>query len=334
MNRDRRSVEIAQEIGWAMQCNARNLPDHLIGMTELGPVSKYTNQIDMSNTATAVVANRWKRGSKAVISVDDDLLAEIVDAMSEEMPGDVFKRIPYESPLIVFPEPLTLSGSDGNDQDVMGFFVYATDNVTAERYEHMDTADPDIGKIGMMFVSRIKQPSGPPMYDYSRVRVVLKEKFHVKDAILETAMQHMSSSRIEGATPNDQLSWIGAIVGLGLNTLVYLCGPDPDLEVQPPHIFKRFRKSLKSSFLPRTVPIYRVGWRIGPALVAARNQYIRTLADNTGKGQPQGPQHRRGCFRTYWVGKGRKTAVVRFVAPYWTHKELMHLAPNTVHRAI
>jgi hypothetical protein len=80
--------------------------------------------------------------------------------------------------------------------------------------------------------------------------------------------------------------------------------------------------------------VIRVGWQIGPALVAARNQYARTQPDHSGVGRPQGPQHRRGHFKTVWTGKGKTHAVVRFIAPYITKKELFHLAPNTVHRAV
>lgn len=321
---------------FAMTCTDRDLPDGLLGMTEFDHPTvskKLVTQEDLSNLATSIVANRWRRGSKAVISVNDDLLAEIVDAMSDTMPGDVFKRIPYESPLIVFPEPLTLTGSDGTDQDILGFFVYATNDPGFGTYEHMDTSDPDIEKIGMLFVSRIKVP-GVPFYDYSRVRVRLHDKLDIREAVAETAMQHMSSSRIAGVNPNDQLHWITAIVGVGLHTLLYLCGPEPDLDVVPPPVIRRLRKTMGKSLLPRTIPVIRVGWRIGPALVAARNQYMRKYAEHQGVGRTQGPQHRRGHFRTVWTGKGRKTAVVRFIAPYVTHKELFHLAPKTVHRAI
>lgn len=339
MNRDRRSVEVAQEICWAMKSNDHNLPDHLLGLTEFGDLTdarrtRHVTQRDLTNAATSIIGNRWRQGSKAVLSVDDDLLSEIVDAMCDEMPGDVFRRIPYESPLIVFPEPLTLTGADGSDQTVLGFFVFATDNQHATSYEYMDTSDPDIEKIGMMFVSRIDTPTGPPIFDYSRTRVVLKDKFRVADAIHETAMQHLTSSALPGTTADNQVKWLTATVAVGLHVLLYLCGPDPDMEEIPKPAVKRLRQAIKNPFLPRTIPVIRVGWQIGPALVAARNQYARTQPDRTGVGRPQGPQHRRGHFRTFWTGKGKSHAVVKFVAPYWTKKELMHLAPNTVHRAV
>jgi hypothetical protein len=77
--------------------------------------------------------------------------------------------------------------------------------------------------------------------------------------------------------------------------------------------------------------VVQLGFRLGPALNAARQQGGQHQAGD-GTGTRLRPHRRRGHYHTYWTGRrGSQVPKLRWVAPYWVSQDLLgEEGPQTV----
>lgn len=68
-------------------------------------------------------------------------------------------------------------------------------------------------------------------------------------------------------------------------------------------------------------------------MTAARAQ-ARDKEASEQPGRTLPPHQRRAHFKTVWTGEGRSVPKTVFIAPYWVHKDLLHLVDTKTVRAV
>ncbi|MEX1211103.1 MAG: hypothetical protein WEA35_09570, partial [Candidatus Nanopelagicales bacterium] len=140
------------------------------------------------------------------------------------------------------------------------------------------------------------------------------------------------SDRSTGWRKSDPIArqaFMRAQLSLALGSVMYLCSTVLDAEPVPSSRIKRVWDA-KLSKVPNLI---NVGWRIGPALSAARAE-ARQKEATSQPGRTLPPHQRRAHFKTVWTGQGRTTPKTVFIAPYWVHKEQMRLVDTKTVRAV
>lgn len=322
---------------------------------------EYGQPVD-SNDLGVVHCNRveklWRAEGRQVLSMHPGLTAEVRMATSSKIVPEVFATLPYRDPLVVFPGGVDIpSWKDGETMRCLGFFTHgridntyqntgmivrrpgaSADEVFDEAVTITSTHDPDSQVFSVIIVNVAEKPGREPMYEYNRLALPLDGPTTLKDIIDQKVANYGWSSsgdvghRSEGWEDADRIAqqaFMRAQLSLALGAVMYLCSTVLDAETVPK---SRIRRAWGQT--DRKVPsLINVGWRIGPALTAARAQYRQKQAtDHPGRTLP--PHQRRAHFKTVWTGEGRSIPKTVFIAPYWVHKDLLHLVATKTVRAV
>lgn len=298
----------------------------------------------------------WRSQGRQVLSMHPGLVAEVRMATSSKIVPEVFATLPYRDPLVVFPGGVaTRSWKDGETMRCLGFFTHGrVDDPSGMIYKNgtdanaafdkatriVSTHDAGSGVFSVIIVNQVltdgKSGDGPPLLEYNRISLPLDRPTALKDIVEQKvanygwdgdhsrASQYFSPSGAEAGKKTfmrDQLSLV-------LGTTMYLCSTVLDAEVVPR---SRIRRAWGQT---RQVPnLINVGWRIGPALTAARAE-ARQKEASALPGRSLPPHQRRAHFKTVWTGEGRSIPKTVFISPYWVRKELMHLVDTKTVRAV
>jgi hypothetical protein len=296
----------------------------------------------MARGRDGAIFRLWGK-AKVIYAMDDDLLGYLSESSMSSIPTEILRNIPHTNPYVLLPAP------DLSDPETAyyrthvgvpwGAFVFG-------RYRNAEllcsTNDERREDLGLMFLGFIENEEATALQTI-RCTIPLREAtLTVESVVNET---------IRGFTFNEHLqedervrfeAWLRKYVGLVFNSLVYVCTDRPDIEMYRPGINKagKLKKSAKRhQARPRMDDINEVvqlGFRMGPALNAARQRWQRERAQAaTGTGVRQPPHRRRGTYRTYWTGRGRQIPRLRWVAPYWVNQDLLSdEAPTAVVRKV
>jgi hypothetical protein len=289
----------------------------------------------------------WSR-SRTVYAPDPDLLAELTGSTSSPVPVQVLDRLPHPDPYVLLraQDPgERQSAEQGKIGMPLGAFVFGRRRVPARpgtspfaRRPEGDllcsSADERREDLGLMFTSMLQRPDGTPAVNMMKVSLRLRGKELL-------TVEQMVSSAVEGFRFNHDLpsserdrlhAWLCRYVGQVVWTLLYCCTDDPDMTAipgpRPPG--KKDR--------PRTAPgqaqqLVGIGYRLGPAITAARRQSQEQRAPGTGDGRSPRPHWRRCHLHTYWTGPGRTEPKVNLLLPFVVNKKLLggQTLPVTVH---
>lgn len=309
-----------------------------------------------SNALGVVQCNRveklWRTQGRQVLSMHPGLTAEVKMATSAKIEPEVFRTLPYRDPLVVFPGGIPIpSWKDGETMRTLGFFTHGRiDDPSGLIYKQgsdadavfdaattiTSTHDADSGVFSVIIVNLIEDGHREPMMEYNRLHFPLDEPSTLKD-IIDRKIAHYgwdegSYSRDTAWKQGDQIAqqaFMRAQLGLALGAVMYLCSTVLDAEQVPKsRIVRQWNQ-------PNSKPpnLINVGWRIGPALTAARAEArTKQASDQPGRSLP--PHQRRAHFKTVWTGPGRTVPKTVFIAPYWVHKEYMHLVDTKTVRAV
>jgi hypothetical protein len=271
----------------------------------------------------------WGR-SKVVYAMDDDLLGYLSESSISSIPAEVLRNIPHANPYVLLPAPdLTDSETDYYRTHVgvpWGAFVFG-------RYRDGEllcsTNDDHREDLGLMFLGFIEDGDETHLQTI-RCTVPLREP--------TLTVEHVVDETIAGFTFNEHLqederdrfeAWLRKYVALTFNSLVYVCTDQPDIQTYQPAFNKagKVKKSARRQLArPRPSDIREVvqlGFRLGPALnEARRRQEHEHQAEGTSGGR-QRPHQRRGHYRTYWTGQGRRIPKLNWIAPYWVSQDLL-----------
>ena len=309
-----------------------------------------------SNAMGTVHCNRveklWRREGRQVLAMHPGLTAEVRAATSTKIVPELFRTLPYRDPLVVFPGGIEIpSWKDGEVMRTLGFFTHgrvdhtkafaprsgvSADVLFDEALTVTSTHDPSAGVFSVIIVNTVEGREGVPMYEYNRIAFPLDQPTTLKDVIDQKVANYgwdesvyTRSNAWKGSDAILQQAFMRAQLGLALGAVMYLCSTVLDAEAVPK---SRVARSWNQ---PNSKPpnLINVGWRIGPALSAARAEArLKEASEQPGRTLP--PHQRRAHFKTVWTGPGRSVPKTVFIAPYWVHKELMHLVDTKTVRAV
>jgi len=311
-----------------------------------------------SNSLGVVHCNRvetlWRGEGRQVLSMNLGLVAEVRMATSAKIVPEVFRTLPYRDPLVVFPGGIDIpSWKDGETMRCLGFFTHGridhthnnsgvvrrhptmtADESFDEAVTITSTHDANSEVFSVIIVNVAERPGHEPMYEYNRISFPLDQPSTFKEIVDQKVSNYGwdTSGRNgtwTGGDPIAQQAFMRSQLSLTRGSVMYLCSTVLDAEVVPKSRVKRAWGSQH-----RQVPnLINVGWRIGPALSAARVAARQKEASNL-PGRSLPPHQRRAHFKTVWTGQGRSIAKTVFISPYWVHRELMHLVDTKTVRPV
>lgn len=304
----------------------------------------------------------WKTEGRQVLSMHPGLANEVRLAKSTKIAPEVFRTLPYINPMVVFPSPVEVPS--WNDQPetirVLGFLVHGRSNRPegVSSYAQIgeilgSTHDTRFDRLGMVIITEVIDTSGNrKTYEFNRTSISLVDQPRTLADMVESAIGGYGWANRLGRDIVAQLDENGQIAearfssadrsfledrqrvfmqktfSLVLGSLMYLCSTVLDAQTVPK---SRIRRAWGQT---RQVPnLINVGWRIGPALSTARAAY-RDKEGSALPGRSLPPHQRCAHFKTVWTGPGRTIPKTAFVAPYWVHKEQMHLVDTKTVRPV
>jgi hypothetical protein len=312
------------------------------------------NAHEASTTMGVINCNRvealWRAQGRQVLSMHPDLTAEVRLATSTKIEPEVFRTLPYINPLVVFPGGVEVpTWRKSETIRTLGFFAYGRDGKyvfpqsaraedLSEAFDRtvqvLSTHDPDAQRFALIIINEVTGHDGVVEYEYNRVSFRLDITATLSDHV-DHFMRSFGwdDNTIGSGVPLDERAdrrkFMRVQLGLALGSVMYLCSTVLDAEAVPK---SRIRRAWGKT--TRQVPnLINVGWRIGPALSAARAQ-ARTKEATSLPGRSLPPHQRRAHFKTVWTGPGRSVPKTVFIAPYWVRKDLMHLVDTKTVRAV
>ncbi|MDT8913521.1 hypothetical protein [Amycolatopsis sp. PS_44_ISF1] len=236
-----------------------------------------------SGVLALAVYRIWASSKRTVFPIHPQLVDELEDSTSGELPGPIFDRLPRPDPLVLFPRPLPVTTPDGLRGRILGFFVYGRSAETRGRF--CSTDDPARDALAIMAVTSLVDEHGHEQdVDLTRLTVpVGRERFTIEAATENTL-------KAFGAEPGMELmsgamrTWVSTLTRAAMHALLYLCSDQPDVATRP--VPQRRGSGRGKGSAEKPPQIYNVGWALGPALHEAR-----------GASTDVGP----ATFRTIWA---------------------------------
>lgn len=310
-----------------------------------------------TTSLTDEVFKQWYTIGKQVLSIHPELVETIKFARSSRIEPEVFKALPYLNPMVVFPEPLTVTA--WNNEEVfkaLGFFTFGKLSVTAisqdgtlvphARAEDLqgvvlgdgrmvvdsgsignpisDTHDPDSIAFGVCVVTEVTDLKNGAYkgIEFERLSFPFSHKPFTIDEAVEEQLRKFTWETHGVPLPADErgarVEFMRGLIKVVLGSIMYLCSTTLDAEQVPKKFVAKQRKGVHR----RPFSLYKVGWQIGAALSALRREVdTGENPSSQEKGYEQDPQHRKAHIKTVWTGPGRTIPRTAFVGPYWTHLE-------------
>ncbi|MEU6405363.1 hypothetical protein [Streptomyces sp. NPDC046985] len=278
-------------------------------------------QADLIDIASHVgIYRMWARRGRVTYDLNEHLASELYRSTSDTLPGSIFSHLPHINPLIVLPDPWPVhyQGSEGL---VRGFYLYGYNQVP----EQQTYTDEDIEGLGLLFVIDLLDEETWEVRGQTHIRMNIPtglEKFTVAQAVdfaAARAEAHWSRARDKRAA----YALFEELLRPALSVLIYLCCDNRDL-AEPP-VVKPSKKKRRRPVAKNRDPFFvEVGWRVGPALHAARRAAGRIQeGDGIPSGVQQAPHQRCGHFRRFRTGRARQGVTTRWVMPYWVRLDLL-----------
>ncbi|WP_327378706.1 hypothetical protein OG393_32850 (plasmid) [Streptomyces sp. NBC_01216] len=279
-----------------------------------------SEQADLIDVASHVgIFRMWARRGRVTYDLNQHLAAELYRSTSETLPGSIFRQLPHINPLVVLPEPWPVRYKE-SDGLVRGFYLFGF-NQTPEQQTY---TDEEIEGLGLLFVIDLLDEETWEVRGQTYIRMNIPtgmEKFTVAQAVdfaAARAEAHWSRTRDKAAA----YTLFEELLRPALSVLIYLCCDNRDL-AEPP-VVKPSKKKRRAVNKSRDPFFVEIGWRVGPALHAARRATGRVLdGDGIPSGVQQAPHQRCGHFRRFRIGKARQGETTRWVMPYWVRLDLL-----------
>ncbi|MCX5215684.1 hypothetical protein OG689_41755 [Kitasatospora sp. NBC_00240] len=275
---------------------------------------------DLVDVASHVgIFRMWARRGRVTYDLNEHMAAELYRSTYTKLPGDVFSHLPHINPLVVLPDPWPIT-FNGSSALVRGFFVFGFN----QHPEQQTYTDDEIEGLGLMFVIDLLDDDSYEVRGQTYVRMNIPtgaERFTLRQAVnFAAARAEAHWSRVSDERPVYAL--FEELLRPALSILVYLSCDNRDL-AEPP-VVKPTRRKRRPVQKDRDPFFVEVGWRMGPALHAARRAMGR-IHEGAGipSGVQQAPHQRCGHFRRFRIGKGRTGETTRFVMPYWVRLDLL-----------
>lgn len=336
-----RRIERAQ---WAV--------DFVEGWEEISRSDAIKNEHDLLSKFGSMAVNNWKNNYRTVYEVDPDLLTEILDSElpDQNIPASVFRHLPHNIPLFVFPEPVRIIHEDL--VAMYGQFMVVP-HVWLEWQKWSDDPDNDEHLKSLLAKHKVSSIEELPIgadsellprllkitdsenADYVRFLWFGHNEDDVTDQIITTQTIDLLDNdlvdlRVEINRVVEKLET--AIADLEVDLIerdknweeiarqqfaiasaltLYVCSEEPDIiDVEPPVELELSRKS-KTSY----PTVKNLGLRIGSALRKYRADATSSSATSTGKTVL--PHLRKAHWHRFWTGPrdGDRKLIVKWLPP-------------------
>jgi hypothetical protein len=280
----------------------------------------------------------WKAEGRQCLSVHPGLAEEVTLASSDMLYPDVFRAIPYMSPMFVFPEGNTFPSFRDNERarliGVLCFAMRSGNLRTKDARELRDryrttmrtTSDADADTLGMLAVVEITDPAGRSLdLEIDRFTLHLDRRRTLAETVTDVLERFQWENRMEEGKEGKYQKYLRRVVAQSVGSLLYTCSITLDSELIPQTAVRRVSSRPQSKRHP--INLYRVGWTVGAALERYRRRKNSLHSDSPSEqidiGHQQDPQHRKAHFKRVWTGPGSTIPRMAFVAAYWTHREAL-----------
>lgn len=287
----------------------------------------------MATVRDGAIFRLWAR-AKVVYAMDDLLLHYLSQSSASAIPTQILQNLPHANPYVLLPKP------DLADEQTVyyrshigvpwGAFVFGRYHDAEQLCSTRDDRRED---LGLMFVGFLETESGPVLQTIRCTIPLLQSMITVEDAVNATIAKFIFTEDLAEDDRHKLEAWLRTYVAQVFNSLIYVCTDQPDIEVFRPGVNrrgkakKRQRRQQRRPRLSDIDALVQLGFRMGPALHEARERWEREQAHRRtrtdGKGAAKRPHQKRGHYRTYWTGRGRQVARVRWIAPFWVNQDLL-----------
>ncbi|WP_406205369.1 hypothetical protein OH807_30735 [Kitasatospora sp. NBC_01560] len=351
----RTTAEIAERVFGEL--SAANRQMHSIGLGELpdyainGGVLLSTLPQDVlslrevrATTTMAALWRLWARG-KNVAAVHPDMAAELATYKLGTLPGGLFRNLGrFPNLAVVFGEPpvMELSVDEGGKGRLLAILFCGRSEPDKLLCLTSDTRMDEVSVTAICEPmaqdgTALPRPVGgttPLEFFHLSIPARATDRFTVEDLAVRLAQKNGQDEPTEAQR---------AMVERALQVAVYLCSSKADIETPPAPRGKAAKRG-KQRRWNKPDNFLRLGWRLGPALRAARVrvQEARRSMPNPGagggtSGWRQYPHLRGGHLKTVWTGPGRSIPDSKLIEPYWVSEDLLNAdgeAPEGVIRPV
>jgi hypothetical protein len=292
----------------------------------------------------------WRKEGRQVLAIHPDLLAEVRVATSAKVQPEIYRTIPFLSPMVVFADPPKIQSWSSEDEviEVIGFFIHGRSfqtrfvgadlNFTVKEQALNDgtlilsSHDPDMTKLGLVIVTEIfdKVTGDSKTFEYNRTGLDMSRSQSIDEIANELVQTYnwVDMGIGTGATRQSREKFMRDIYSLALGSIMYLCSTVLDTEVVPKSRIQRVQGKQR-----KPMKLTNIGWKVGPALSRLRREHERGKKSiPTGRVMP--PHMRRCHFRVVWTGSGRTIPKTVFIAPHWVNRHLLADDGPTTVRAV
>jgi hypothetical protein len=282
----------------------------------------------MASVRDCAIFRLWAR-TKVVYAMDDLLLDYLSQSSMSAIPTQILQNLPHANPYILLPKP------DFTDERTTyfrshigvpwGAFVFGRYNKAEQLCSTRDDRRED---LGLMFVGFLETTQGPVVQTVRCTIPLGGQTITVESAVNRTIAKFIFSEDLAEDDQSKLKAWLRQYVAQVFNSLLYVCTDQPDIETYRPGANRPGRTSKRrKQRRPRLSDIdtlVQLGFRMGPALHQARQQWERQQQQATTEaGRRYRPHRKRGHYRTYWTGHGRQVPKVKWIAPFWVNQDLL-----------
>ena len=266
-----------------------------------------------------VAARRRWRDSKHIYRFDTTLIEELFDQpLADNLPKELFDRLPYD---VIFIDCSSAPKPDGVKSGTAGFWVFRSSVPSDDGKSAEDS-------LCMVFLDHrghlqceslcLERPTISQIVDgITNSRKDALNRIDLPEGFIEEALLDKQGTK----------AWMTRV----LNLILYVCSVNADIQQSHEPSPAPKRENPKKRNRKSSAFIYDVGFRIGPALGAARAQ--KTLSAS-GEGPAKAPHVRRAHWHHYWKGPrdGERKLILKWLAPIAVNADLG--APSlTIHEA-
>lgn len=284
-----------------------------------------------SSDLDARISDLWRGEGRQIMMMHPDLV-ETVGAAKGDIVSEALRALPYRNPLVCLAQPIELAADPATDTVgyLEGFFCFGRhdDGLHARPDGIGGTHAPETTLLGVLAIITVRNATTGDVLDaeFDRFSIPLTAQHQDIGNLAHSLARTGNFTDFSGNTSGAP-EYIETALRHILGVLMYLCSTTLDVEAVPASRVRR----MKSGSIARNKPpkVTKVGWTLGPALTHARR--LAADASNTNNGTKLRPHQRAAHFKTVWVGAGRQTPRLTFIAPYMTGTKSLSL--NTIHLA-
>lgn len=263
-------------------------------------------------------AKMWNQAGASVCVMNPELMTELLDATDNflSLPTQIYDRLPYPNPLLIFPEPIPTPLANGEQGHAFAAYIGGL-SITAEDPENAAglpvlVRDPSRNALNMVLLCTVE--GRPGVTDISTVSIA-SPRFNTIGEGVAVVTKHYGTTTytVPGTVPAESRALhVGRAMMIAAMCLTYISAANNDVETlpSPPKGRKVPGNPTGKANPPRWM---QAGYVFGPQVGAARR--LSTQPPAPGTGGTKRPHIRRLHHHLYWTGPGRTIPLVHLLWP-------------------